>query len=300
MNWFLCVLRCNKSKTLELICSWMCYLCCWSFFPYPQPLFSKPIQSGSRPPGGSCQRSCEIVKGRAEHLTWQQLLFALCWRTIPPSLLTTCEDATITYWLWAGVVSPDAIYSGLAERKKKENRREKKLPRQLKLIGSLLVLGFGAFLCWFWQHPHSSFRLHFFTVALRVMRLKHEPWKSIRSSSLRTLTSCFFVPSPLLRLIEWKVCLPPSALPKPLLCLLACDEQQVISSVTAMSRWKQSSRSTKKDMSATCCRQAQKAIQPEATWNGIFTVLRFNEAELNLPSGFCSSHHRVSDTFFSH
>lgn len=129
------------------------------FFPYTQPLFFQPRQSGSRPPGGSCQRSCETVKGRAEHLTWQRLLGALCWRTIPPSPLPTCEDATITYWQWAGVVSPDAIYSRLAERKEKGGKKQ---PLQLKLIGSLLALGFGAFLCGFWQRLHSSFRLHFF------------------------------------------------------------------------------------------------------------------------------------------
>lgn len=92
----------------------------------PQPQFSQPRQSGARPPGGSCQRSCEIVKGRAERLTWQRLLGALCWRKIPPSPLPTCEDATITYWQWAGVVSPDVIYSRLAERKGKENRKKKK------------------------------------------------------------------------------------------------------------------------------------------------------------------------------
>lgn len=110
---------CDESTILELICSWMHHLC-FSILAH-NPSFSRPRQSGARPPGGSCQRSCEIVKGRAERLTWQRLLGALCWRAIPSSPLPTCEDATITYWQWAGVISPGAIYSRLAERREKKN-----------------------------------------------------------------------------------------------------------------------------------------------------------------------------------
>lgn len=71
-------------------------------------------------------------------------------------------------------------------------------PYYLKLIGSLLGLGFGDFLRWFGQfHVGSSISSEVprsgFTVALWVMRLKHEPWKSIKSSCCGCWQVVFFL-----------------------------------------------------------------------------------------------------------
>lgn len=205
----------------------------------------------------------------------------------------------ITYWQWAGVVGPDAIYSRLAERKEKRIGG-KKAASSIETDGLSISCGIWRLPLLILATSLLKFPVALFYSGFVSNEAKTGAMKINMSSPLRTLMSCFFVPSPLLRLIEWKVCLPPSALPKPLLCLLAFDEQQVIISVTTMSRWKQSSYCTTRDTRVTCCRRTQKAIQPEAMWNAIFTVLRFNEAELNLPSCFCSSHHRVSGTFCSH
>lgn len=124
------------------------------------------------------------------------VLNTFCWHLTSLSCLsptTLCKNGTITYCEWAWVGSTPAM-RGLHCKYTKL----KKKTLVIKLIGSLLGLGFGVFLWWFWQfHVGGSISIEVhhsgFTVALWVMRLKHEPWKSIKSSNCWRWQVVFFL-----------------------------------------------------------------------------------------------------------
>lgn len=148
----------------------------------------------------------------------------------------------------------------------------------MKPIGSQLALGFGAFLHWFWQfHVGSSVSSEVSdsscTVGLRVIRLKHEPWKSIKSSCCGHWQVVF-----LFNLVKSPAALFSTFKPQhskgnlSVVCkvhaLLGCDELQEISFVnyvTAIGAAKQTEQVSLR------LKDTQTALmQLEAIWNVIF------------------------------